>query len=51
MVLSTVEAEYIVFSRAITQALWISKYLSKIGLPLTKSITIYTDNKRLITLA
>jgi len=45
---STVETKYMVFSQATTQALWISKYLSEIGLPLTKPITIHTDNKRSI---
>ena len=36
------------FSRATTQALWISKYLRKIGLLLSRPITIYADNKGLI---
>jgi len=42
-----VEAEY-AFSQATTQALWISKYLCTIGLPLSRPITIYADNKGLI---
>jgi len=42
-----VEAEY-AFSRATTQALWISKYLCAIGLLLSRPITIYADNKGLI---
>jgi len=46
--LSTVEAEYMAFPQAITQALWISKYLRKIGLPLSRPITIYANNKGLI---
>jgi len=47
--LLTVEAEYMAFSRATTQALWINKYLCKIGLLLSRPITIYADNKGLIT--
>ena len=42
--LSTVEAEYMGFSRAATQALWISKYLSKIELPTLRPIMIHADN-------
>jgi len=42
--LSMVEAEYMGFSRVTTQALWISKYLSEIGLPMSKPITIFADN-------
>jgi len=44
-----VEAEYMAFSQATTQALWISKYLCEIGLPLSRPITIYADNKGSIT--
>ena len=44
VVLSIVEAKYMGFSRATTQALWISKYLNEIGLPMSKPITIFTDN-------
>jgi len=39
-----VEAEYMGFSRATTQALWISKYLSEIGLPTSNPIVIHADN-------
>jgi len=35
VVLSTVEAEFMVFSRATTQALWILKYFDEIGLQVT----------------
>jgi len=45
----TVEAEYMGFSRATTQALWISKYLSKIGLPTSRPIMIHADNNRSIS--
>jgi len=47
--LLTVEAEYMAFSRATTQALWISKYLCEIELLLSRPITIYADNKGSIT--
>jgi len=43
-----VEAEYMDFSQATTQVLWINKYLSKIELALSKPITIFTNNKGLI---
>ena len=42
--LSTVEAEYMGFSRATTQALWISKYFTEIGLPTPKPIVVHMDN-------
>jgi len=42
--LSTVEAEYMGFSRAITQVLWISKYFTEIGLPTPKPIVVHMDN-------
>jgi len=47
--LSTVEAEYMGFSRATTQALWISKYFTKIGLPTPKPIVVHMDNNGLIS--
>jgi len=47
--LSTVEAEYMAFSYATTQALWISKYFSEVGLPVPKPITIFADNTRAIS--
>ena len=47
--LSTVEAKYIGFLRATTQALWISKYLNKIRLSISKPIVIFTDNNRSIS--
>jgi len=33
IVLSTVEAEFMAFSQAMTQALWLLKYFEEIGLP------------------
>jgi len=42
--LSTVEAEYMGFSRATTQVLWISKYFTEIGLPTSKPIVVHMDN-------
>jgi len=44
VVLSTVEAEFMAFSKATTQALWISKYFDKVGLPVNKPLTICADN-------
>ena len=42
--LSTVESEYMAFTRATTQALWTIKFFAEIGLPVTKPITIFADN-------
>ena len=42
--LSTVEAEYMAFTKATTQALWLSKYFNEIGLPVTKPLIIHADN-------
>ena len=42
--LSTVEAEFMVFSRATTQALWISKYVDEVGLLVKRPIIICADN-------
>jgi len=42
--LSTVEAGFMAFSRAATQALWLSKYFEEIGLPIAKPVIIRADN-------
>ena len=42
--LSTVEAEYMSFSRATSQALWMSKFFTEIGLPTPRPILIHADN-------
>jgi len=42
--LSTVEVEYMGFSRATTQAIWLAKFFDEIGLPTTALIHIYADN-------
>jgi len=47
--LSMVEAKYMGFSRVTTQALWISKYLNEIRLPISKPIVIFADNNRSIS--
>ena len=44
MALSTVEVEYMEFSRATTQAIWLAKFFDEIGLPMTALIHIYADN-------
>jgi len=49
--LSMVEAEFMALSRATTQALWISKYLKEVGLPVTKPVLIYADNNGAISLS
>ena len=46
--LLTVEAEFMAFSQAITQALWLLKYFEEIGLLMTWPITIHADNNRAI---
>jgi len=47
--LSTVEAEYMRFSQATTQAIWLAKFFDKIGLPITALIHIYANNMGSIT--
>jgi len=49
--LSTVEAEFMAFSWATTQALWLLKYFEEIGLPVTRPITIHADNNGAIALS
>ena len=39
-----VEAEFMAFSKATTQALWLSKYFDEVGLFINKPLIIYTDN-------
>jgi len=50
-VLSTVEAEFIAFLRAATQALWLSKYFEEVGLPTTKPTIIHADNNGAISIS
>ena len=47
--LSTVESEYMAFTRATAQALWMMKFFAEIGLSVTNPITIYVDNNRSIS--
>ena len=49
--LSTVEAKFMAFSRATTQALWLLKYFEEIGLPVTRPVTIHADNNGAIALS
>jgi len=49
--LSTVKAEFMVFSRATTQALWLLKYFEEIGLSMTQPVTIHADNNGAIALS
>jgi len=42
--LSMVETEFMAFSKATTQALWLLKYFDEIGLPLPKPLKIFADN-------
>jgi len=49
--LSTVEAEFMAFSRATTQALWLLKYFEEIGLLVTRPITIHADNNGAIAIS
>ena len=42
--LSTVETEFMAFSKTTTQALWLSKYFDEVGLSINKLLTIYMDN-------
>jgi len=47
--LSTVEAEFMAFSRATTQALWLSKYFDEVGLPIPRPLKILADNSSSIS--
>lgn len=47
--LSTVEAEYMAFSCATAQAIWLSKFFNEIGLNSTKPTIIYADNNGAIS--
>lgn len=42
--LSTVEAEYMAFTRATQQAIWISKFMSEVGLAQEPPVNIFADN-------
>jgi len=46
-----VEAEFMAFSQATTQALWLLKYFEEIGLPVTQPVTIHADNNGAIALS
>ena len=47
--LSTVKAEYMAFTRATTQALWLTKFFSEIRLPIKTPVIINADNEGLIS--
>lgn len=42
--LSTVEAEYMAFTRATQQAIWISKFMDEVALTQERPVNIYGDN-------
>jgi len=42
--LSTIEAEYVAFTRVTTQALWLTKFFNEIGLLIKSPIEIRADN-------
>lgn len=42
--LSTVEAEYMAFTRATQQAVWIGKFMDEVALPQERPLNIYGDN-------
>ena len=43
-----VETEFMAFSKATTQALWLSKYFDEVELPITRLLKVFTDNSRSI---
>ena len=47
--LSTVEAEFMVFLKATTQALWLLKYFNEVGLSFTRPLKIFADNSSSIS--
>jgi len=44
MALSTVEAEFMVFSKVTTQALWLSKYFDEVELLIIRPLKVFADN-------
>jgi hypothetical protein len=46
--LSTMEAEFMAFTRAIQQAIWMTKFMNEIGLAQATPINIFADNTRAI---
>ena len=44
VVLSTVKAEYMAFTRATSQAIWLSKFFDEVGLQINRPVLIYGDN-------
>ncbi|KAF7763932.1 hypothetical protein Agabi119p4_8469 [Agaricus bisporus var. burnettii] len=42
--LSTVEAEYMAFTRAVQQAMWISKFMDEVALEQDRPVNIFADN-------
>jgi len=42
--LSTVKAEYMAFTRATSQAIWLSKFFDEVGLQINRPVLIYGDN-------
>jgi len=42
--LSTVKAEYMAFTRATSQAIWLSKFFDEVGLQIDRPVLIYGDN-------
>ena len=44
MALSTVKVEYMAFTRATSQAIWLSKFFDEVGLQINRPVLIYGDN-------
>ena len=44
MALSIVKAEYIAFTRVISQAIWLSKFFDEVGLQINRPVLIYGNN-------
>jgi len=44
VVLSTVKAELMVFSKTMTQALWLLNYFDEVRLPVPRPLKIFADN-------
>jgi len=42
VVLSTVKAEYIAFTRAMSQVIWLSKFFDEVGLQINRPVLIYS---------
>ena len=49
VIISTIKAEYIVFTQTTQQILWLTKFFDKVGFPMAIPVVIYANNNRFIS--